>query len=416
MIHRLNTIVMIVLVCAFGALLNAHAQVPEPGNRPNIHQMEVHVYNPVKTEPTDELLAQLHLPEGFEIRKFAEDLQNPRIMAIRSDGTVYVTRRDVGDVLMLRDSNGDGVADVRQTVARRPHMHGIVLDEPNSRVYLATVNAVYVAEMNNDGNFGELEMIIGDLPDGGQHPNRTLGIGPDGKLYISIGSTCNACEETNPEHAAILRAEPDGTRRTVFAHGLRNTLGFDWHPVSGGMWGFDHNTDWLGNDVSHEELNLIEEGSHYGWPYMFDKGIRMPHREPPGEVTWEQWEAMSTDPHLLYTPHGSGMQFQFYKGEMFPSEYRNDAFVTMRGSWNRNPPVGYEVVRVRFDNQGMPQEIEPFITGFLFDTPEGYAHMGRLVGLAMNPADGSLLFCDDTLGVMYRVTYNNQAISAKGHE
>ena len=219
---------------------------------------------PRRPESEDDLLARLSLPQGASASVFAAGLVNPRILAVSGDGTLYATRRSVGDVVMLRDDDGDGRSDAPVTVASRPGMHGIAFD--GNRVYLATVNDVYVADVAPDGTFGDLRRIINDLPDGGQHPNRTLAIGPDGKLYISVGSTCNACAETNPESATILRAEPDGTSRTIFAAGLRNTIGFDWEPDTGQLWGMDHGIDWLGDDAQIEELNHIRQGSRYGWP------------------------------------------------------------------------------------------------------------------------------------------------------
>ena len=140
-----------------------------------------------------------------------------------------------------------------------------------------------------DGTFGELERIINDLPDGGQHPNRTLGIGPDDHLYISAGSTCNACAETNPESATLLRASKDGTSRTIFAKGLRNTIGFDWQPESGVLWGMDHGIDWLGDEEQVEELNRLEQGKQYGWPYVYGMGEFNPQDHPPEGITLEQW-------------------------------------------------------------------------------------------------------------------------------
>ena len=202
--------------------------------------------------------ARLTVPEGFAVSVFARDLVNPRMLAFSPDGVLYATRRSVGDVVMLKDADGDGRADGAETVASRPGMHGIAFD--GDTVFLATVNDVYTAEVAADGSFGPLTRIINDLPDGGQHPNRTLAIGPDGMLYISAGSTCNACAETNPESATLLRAKPDGSSRTIFAAGLRNTIGFDWEPASGQLWGMDHGIDWLGDDAQIEELNHLAAG------------------------------------------------------------------------------------------------------------------------------------------------------------
>jgi glucose/arabinose dehydrogenase len=163
----------------------------------------------------------------------------------------------------------------------------------------------------------------------------------------------------------------------------------------------DHNTDWLGDDEDHEELNRIVEGAHYGWPFVYDDGRRMPHRDP-REESFEEFVARTTFPELMYQPHSAPMGMIFYSGDHFPEEYRNDAFVAFRGSWNRAEPTGYKVSRIRFNDNNEPEAFEDFITGFLL--PDKTAHFGRLVGLAMHQ-DGSLLLTDDSNGVVYRISY-----------
>lgn len=377
----------------------AAAQSPK---RFNEKEIVAHVYEPELLEATDERIAGLEVPDGFKVEKFADGLRNPRIITIADDGTVYVTRREFGDVLMLRDIDGDMRADEQKVVATRPRMHGIALD--GKRAYLVTVEDVYRTEIKDDGTFGELERIVDDLPVAGQHPNRTIFVGPDGMLYVTVGSTCNACAETSPELATVLKISPDGKQRRIFASGLRNTIGLDWQPRTRDLYAMDMGIDWLGDDDQPEELNRLEEGKKYGWPYIYADGKENPQDEPPGEMTMEQWRKGSEQPLLLYTAHASPLQFTFYEGGQFPAEYENDAFVTFRGSWNRKPPSGYEVVRVRFED-GKPAAFEPFLTGFLTETEGGrHGYMGRPVGLAV-AKDGSLLVGDDTNGVIYRVSY-----------
>jgi Raf kinase inhibitor-like YbhB/YbcL family protein len=252
-------------------------------------------------------------------------------------------------------------------------------------------------------------MIIGDLPTGGQHPNRTLAV-KDGKLYITVGSTCNACDETDAELATILTTDLNGQNRKIYVSGLRNTIGFGWHPVSGKMFGMDHGIDMLGDNDQEEELNEIVEGAKYGWAYVYSTGKLNPHNVVPKPLglTNEDWAKQSRNPTLLYTPHAAPMQMAFNTGAMFPAEYKNDAFVAMRGSWNRIPPSGYEVARIRFDQSGNPTKIEPFLTGFLVKggAPDGKdAHFARIAGLAMM-RDGSMLVTDDTNNIIYRVSYS----------
>jgi Raf kinase inhibitor-like YbhB/YbcL family protein len=368
-------------------------------------QITAHVVKPAKSKPD---LAALKVPDGFKIEVFADGLINPRMMAVSEDGTVYVTRRSVGDVVMLKDTDGDGKADVTKTVASRPQMHGIAIK--GDRIYLTTVESVYVAEIAKDGTLGELKEIIDDLPDSGQHPNRTIAIGPDGMLYISVGSTCNACDESSPESAAMLRARVDGGFRTIYASGLRNTIGFGFHPDTGVMWGMDHGIDWLGDDDQPEELNRIEQGKKYGWPYIYADGRENPQDEPPGELTMADWKAASENPVLVYTAHAAPMQMAFASGDMFPADYRGDAFVAMRGSWNRKPPSGYEVVRIRFEN-GEAKGMEPFVTGFLQEKDGAFTQAGRLAGLVF-AKDGAMLFSDDENGVIYRVSRDAESADA----
>ena len=365
------------------------------------------VFKPAPVEPTEAQLRGLELPDGFAISVFASGLLNPRILAVHPAGHVYVSRREQGDVLLLRDADGDGRADGQPVqVLHRPHAHGLTVH--GDHLYIVTVKELLRAPFQADGRLGDPELLIDDLPDGGQHPNRTIAFGPDGKLYLSIGSTCNACNETNPEHAALLRVEPDGSSRSIFASGLRNTIGFGWHPATGELWGMDHNIDSLGDDRHPEELNRIEMGKQYGWPHVFGEGSLHPQTTPPGGISKERWREMSVPMVMGYTAHAAPMQMVFYQGSAFPEEYRGDAFVAMRGSWNAKPAVGYEIARVRFEN-GTPRAIEPFVSGFLVDN--GEAHIARPVGLAVMP-DGSLLLAEDGNGVIYRIAYTGGAAQA----
>ncbi len=379
-------------------------QVPETNQQPTTAQISGSVFEPALVAATDERIAQLKLPAGFSLAKFSDQLGKPRMLAVSESGNVYVSSREAGTVTLLRDTNGDGKADQKQVVATIKDVHGLTIFA--GKMYLVSIHEVYSATLNADGTLGQPQQLINNLPDAGQHPNRTIAFGPDGFMYITVGSTCNACADTNPESATMLRANPDGTGRKIFAKGLRNTIGFGWHPQTKELYGFDHGIDWLGDEQQKEELNLVKEGAFYGWPYIYGDGNYNPHPRPMGDTTYAQILAKTTLPSLSYDAHAAPLGMVFYTGGSgstsgFPGEYQNDAFATMRGSWNRTQPSGYKVVRVHFEN-GKPTRIDDFVTGFLVDNNQ--SQFGRPVGIATMP-DGSLLFTDDNNGVIYRVIY-----------
>ncbi|MGV3599751.1 MAG: PQQ-dependent sugar dehydrogenase [Dyadobacter fermentans] len=375
------------------------AFIPETDKEATSAQIQGYVFYPALQPASDQNVGQLKVPAGFQVNKFAEGLGKPRMLATSEKGHVYASDREAGIVMMLTDTNGDGMADDKKTVANIKQVHGLHIY--NGKMYMAAVKEVFVADINPDGTLGQPRMLISDLPDGGQHPNRTLAFGPDQKMYISVGSTCNACPESNPENATLLRVEEDGSNRKIFAKGLRNTIGFGWHPETKELWGMDHGIDWLGDDEQKEELNQISQGADYGWPYIYGEGKYNPGDRPKGDTTYQQYLQKTKLPSLTYQAHSAPMAMTFYSGGQFPEDYRNDAFVAMRGSWNRSSPVGYKIVRMHFEN-GKPVRFEDFVTGFIVNNNK--AHFGRLVGLAVH-SDGSLLFSDDTNGVVYRVSH-----------
>lgn len=364
-------------------------------------------FAPAIVQPEDGWEKKIRMPAGFEITRFAADLGEPRMLAVGEDGTVYVTRREPGDVLALKDEDGDGRADSQRTVVQGLEgVHGIVLHD--GAMYLATVNDVYKASLEH-GAVGTPSKILEGLPPGGRHPNRTLGVGPDNRLYISVGSTCNVCVEEHEESAAIIRAGLDGGGRELFATGLRNTIGFGWHPSTGEMWGFDHGSDWLGNTVPPEELNLLEAKKHYGWPFVYDDNQLIELESYPPDFDRDAYLKKSTPMVMGYDAHAAPIQMAFYTGDRFPAEYRGDAFAAMHGSWNRKPPAGFEVVRVDFEN-GKPRSIESFASGFLSE--DGASAFARPAGLAV-AQDGALLVGDDANGIIYRVSFEGGPGSAR---
>jgi glucose/arabinose dehydrogenase len=386
---------------ALGLAVPASSQQPQPLR---IERVEGYLATPERLKFNESLLNELQLPPGFEISIFAQDLGNPRNLAVAPNGTVYVTRREQGDVIALTDTNKDGRANQKRTVASGlKFVNDITINQ--NRLYFVTDKHLYATNLLSNGREGNIQTLIRNLPDAGQHPNRTIGFGPDGLLYLSIGSTCNACDEPNDEHATLLQVQPDGSKRTIYAKGLRNTIGFAWHPQTKELWGMDHGSDWRGNTTPPEELNLIKQGANYGWPFCW--GARRPDvylQANPTGTSKEEYCKKTEEPVSTYTAHSAPLDLVFYTASQFPVQYRNSAFITMRGSWNRNPPVGYKVVRLRFEN-GKPVQFEDFVTGFL--RADGKTQFGRPVGLA-TALDGSLLFTDDTNGVIYRISYVEQ--------
>ncbi|MPR32957.1 sorbosone dehydrogenase family protein [Cytophagaceae bacterium SJW1-29] len=374
------------------------SMIPETDKETTTAQVAGYVFRPALAPANEANERQLKVPSGFQVSKFAENMGQPRMMVVSSSGRVYVSDREAGTVTMLMDADGNGMAESSKVVATIKQVHGLSIY--NGKIYMVAVNEVYVADMNGDGSLGQPKMLISDLPDGGQHPNRTIGFGPDGMMYLTVGSTCNACAEPNPENATILRANADGSNRKIYAKGLRNTIGFGWHPETGELWGLDHGIDWLGDNEQEEEVNQIKQGADYGWPYIYGNGKYNPADRPKGDTTYQQYLQKTTLPTLTYQAHSAPIGMVFYTGSQFPAEYKNDAFVAMRGSWNRSSPVGYKVVRLHFEN-GKPVRFDDFLTGFVIDNNR--SHFGRLAGLAVH-TDGSLLVSDDTNGVIYRIS------------
>ena len=391
--------VLTLLVClVVGAALAQRGPTPVEGN----------AFNPEKRDFSQELMSALELPEGFSISVFADGFDRPRMMEQSEDGTVYVTLENTNEVAILRDTDGDGAADeetIQGDFGELNLLHGIEID--GDTIFLVSEKKILKGTLGEGGMIEGVETLVDDLPDGDQHGHRTVALGPDGMLYVNLGSSCNDCTETVEENATIIRLNPeDGSGRAIFASGLRNAEGFDWHPVSGDMWGTDHGIDWRGDDTPPEEINLLAEGNNYGWPYCYAEqvaNLAIPYPPPDGFETIEQYCEVATVATVEnYQAHSAPINLKFYNGEMFPEAYRGDAFVTMRGSWNRFPATGYKVVRLDFDETGNLMGVEDFVSSWLIE--DGMAQFGRVAGLlAMN--DGSLLISEDTNGVIYRVSY-----------
>lgn len=384
----ISGIALLLCCCTTGAFAQKGLPAPEKTNA------SVNTAYPQQQDFNDSLLTRLKVPEGFTLVVAARGLGKPRMMAIHNNA-LYVTRRDVGDVLMLQDKDGDGKFDQAKTiVAHYDDVHGITIH--NGWLYLCSSKKLSRGRLNDDGTVGKLDTLINDLPEGGQHDNRTIAFGPDNKLYITVGSDCNDCAETNPEQATIVQTNEDGSGRKVYARGLRNTIGFDWHPETHELWGMDHGTDWRGDEKPPEELNRIVEKGDYGWPQVYGKQSIDSTREDPVGTTKAEYAKTTVPAVMLFPAHSAPIDFRFLTK---PAAYRNQAIVTWHGSWNRKQPEGYKVQLIEFRN-GQPVGARDFLSGFL--SPDGRQTFARPAGLAI-AEDGSIFISDDAGGIIYKL-------------
>jgi glucose/arabinose dehydrogenase len=338
----------------------------------------------------------LRLPPGFTIEVFARDLGRARFLAVDPAGTLLVSVPRSGQVLALPDPHRTGRAERVVPVLEGLDLpHGLAFHE--GALYVAeTGRVVRVAyDPATYRAVGPVRVVVADLPARGGHWTRTIAFGPDGRLYVSVGSSCNNCEERDPRRAAITRYGADGAGETRFATGLRNAVGLAFRPGTGELWATVNGRDWLGDDRPPDYLTRVAEGRFYGWPYCFwESGQPVPD---PDLGSAERCRTAAA-PTILYQAHSAPLGLAFYTGSQFPAGYRGSLFVALHGSWNRSAPTGYKVVRVRLDES--PPRVEDFVTGWLV----GRQAWGRPVDLAVAP-DGSLFLSDDTQGVVYRIAY-----------
>ncbi len=339
-------------------------------------------------------LVKVRLPPGFSIHMYTDDVPNARSMSLSPDGTLFVGSREAGKVYAVVDRDRDFRAD-----------DVFLLDEgrdsPNGVAFRD--GALYVAEISRilryDGIEERLEdppepVVLNDgFPSDRHHGWKFIRFGPDGLLYVPVGGPCNVCEGDDP-YASITRMRADGSGLEIFARGVRNSVGFDWHPQTGELWFTDNGRDLMGDDVPPDELNHAPQaGQHFGFPYCHGGDIPDP-RFGAGRDCGE-----FVPPAQNLGPHVAALGMRFYTGAMFPQEYRGQILIAEHGSWNRSEKIGYRVVLVRLeDNQALSYEV--FAEGWL----EGQEAWGRPVDVLVLP-DGSLLVSDDQAGAIYRIVY-----------
>jgi glucose/arabinose dehydrogenase len=341
-------------------------------------------------------LNSIILPKGFSISVYAE-VENARSMALSPGGTLFVGNRNGDKVYAVKDTDGDNKADKKWIIASGLNM-------PNGVAYKD--GHLYVAEVSRILRFsnieskldapGKPEIIYDKFPKETHHGWKYIAFGPDGKLYVPVGAPCNICESKDPVYAAIHRMNPDGTGLELFASGIRNTVGFTWHPETNDLWFTDNGRDMLGDDVPPCELNAAsKKGMHFGYPYCHGGTIKDPefgHKKPCSE---------STRPMQNLGAHVAPLGLKFYTGSMFPVEYRNQIILAEHGSWNRSKKSGYQLSIVNLQN-GKVVGYKPFVTGWLDQSKQ--KAWGRPVDVLLLP-DGSMLVSDDQADVIYRIAY-----------
>ncbi len=345
---------------------------------------------------------ELVVPPGFHVSVFAVGLDRPRFMAFGPDNTLYVTLPKAGRVVALIDSDEDGISDrIVDFAVGLDRPHGITFMD--GRMFVAENHRlVEIIDDNNDHVSDRTSVISTDLPAGGGHWTRTVVAGPDRRLYVSAGSSCNSCVESDFRRASVLWFDPGGSTGYPFATGLRNTVGMAVHPDTGELWGVDNGRDWLGDDLPPEELNNIRAEGDYGWPYCF--GARVP--DP--KLGSRKRCASTIAPAVEMQAHSAPLGIAFGRGLAFPAPYTDSLFIAFHGSWNRRVPTGYKLVAVRFKDGKPLGNTEDFIVGWKKGDADAW---GRPVGLAVGP-DGALYMSDDLGGVIYRITYKPRPESA----
>jgi len=349
-------------------------------------------------ENIDELpLDKIKLPEGFKIEVYAANIPDARSMVLSPSGTLFVGNRRKDKVYALQDSDGDFKVDKVHIIAEDLNMPcGVAFKDGD--LYVAEVNRVIKFE-NIESNLEAppSPIVINDqFPTDKHHGWKYIAFGPDGKLYVPVGAPCNICKSEKEIYASITRMNPDGSDLEIFAKGVRNSVGFDWHPDTKELWFTDNGRDWLGDDQPSDELNIAAKvGMHFGYPYCHEGEISDP----------EFGEGYScndfTTPAQKLGPHIAALGMEFYQGNSFPKQYQKQIFIAQHGSWNRSEKSGYRVMMAKVENNKVIG-YEPFATGWL----QEQIAWGRPVDVETLP-DDSLLVSDDMANVIYRISYQN---------
>lgn len=339
------------------------------------------------------------LPSGFSLSVFARNLSGARVLAFDALGNLWVSRTSEGAITLV-ELDQAGVVVHQADVFRNLHKpHGLAFDPEDSvMLYFAEENKISRVRVYSEGPSEK----IADLPFGEGHSTRTIGFGPDGRLYVSVGSSCNVCLEEDSRRAKIYSMNKDGGDFKEYARGLRNAVFFGWSFFDGRMWATEMGRDELGDDIPPDEINIITEGANYGWPICYGKNIHDTEFDKNTYIRNPCMEPFESPSHIDLQAHSAPLGFAFVpESTVWPEEYWHNMIVAFHGSWNRSEPTGYKLVRVRLDAAGNFLGIDDFVTGWLTEKNEA---IGRPVDVVIHP-NGNIFVSDDKAGVVYKITY-----------
>ena len=341
-------------------------------------------------------VSKLRVPPGFKVEIWASGIPGGRAMARTDDGKkVYLGTRVIGRVYEVTDEGRKRTSRIVAEKLTQPA--GVAFKD--GALYVFAIDRVlkYDGIASNPSVRPQDLTARFDLPPEQHHNWRYVAFGPDGKLYVPFGAPCDVCEPTE-EYAQLRRYNADGSGKEVVARGIRNTVGFDWHPRTKELWFTDHGRDWMGDDTPNDELNRVSKtGLNFGFPYCHAEGVIDPDVKKPKPCDGV------TRPVALMGPHAAVMGVKFYTGDMFPPSYKETMFIARRGSWNRTMLSGFDVVTVKAGSDGKAGKVTPFLTGFRDAKANDF--WGRPVYLLQMP-DGALLVSDEQNGAIYRISYD----------
>lgn len=348
----------------------------------------------VATKAADVPLDRIKLPPGFKVEVWADSIPGSRAIAVGENGKYYVGTRALGRIYEVTDNGKERTSRVVVDKLNQP-----TAAYKDGSLYVVAVDKVLRFDgIDKNPTVAPVDLTAKfNLPPLQHHNWKYVAFGPDGKLYVPFGAPCNICEPPTKEYAQIRRYNADGSGMEVLATGVRNSVGFDWHPVTKELWFSNHGRDWMGDGSPSDTMNRLKVGANYGFPYCHAGTI------PDPEIKKENACAGVEQPAALMGAHAANMGVTFYTGDMFPPEYKNVLFNARKGSWNSTKKIGYDVVTVRTDADGKNGKVEPFMTGFM--NPADQSWWGRPAYM-LQMKDGSLLVSDEQLGVIYRVTYS----------